>query len=141
MRDSRDTIIVTGSREWDDSETMHIWIDWAWHQMIPAGLTPQLVHGGAAGADTMAGALWPEPGTIHRRPVDPAIDGPWPAAGHRRNIRMVDEFIVRTRIGLAFAAKPALFEATSKRGGTVQCACYMMRRGLPVVVVTPGARP
>jgi len=38
--------------------------------------------------------------TVHRCPVDCAIDGPWPAAGPRRNIRMRDAY--HPDAGLAF---------------------------------------
>lgn len=56
----------------------------------PEGVT--IIEGEADGADLMARMLADGPGfTIERYPVDTAIDGPWPAAGHRRNARMARE--------------------------------------------------
>ena len=55
------------------------------------GCPGKIVHGGARGADTMAGA-WATRMAIeeHAVPVDARIDGDWPAAGPRRNQRMLD---------------------------------------------------
>lgn len=57
-------------------------------QAHPEGVV--LIEGEAVGADVMARLLvagW-HGFTVEPYPVDTAIDGPWPAAGHRRNARM-----------------------------------------------------
>lgn len=51
-----------------------------------------LVHGGGRGGDQIADEIARELGIVVRRyPVDPALDGPWPEAGPRRNERMLRE--------------------------------------------------
>src|SRR4051812_40652519 len=49
-----------------------------------------LIHGAARGVDTDMGIKAKIRGIkVVPVPVDQALDGPWPAAGHRRNWRML----------------------------------------------------
>lgn len=103
-------ILVTGSRSWDDVATIHNALLEAWHDALQdghCGIT--VMHGGAPGADLIAGAWAHDRETLgvtaeqidadwktcadtcnpgHRRTRD---DYSWcPTAGHRRNQHMVD---------------------------------------------------
>jgi hypothetical protein len=89
-------LVVTGSRTWD--EISYVW------DLLDALLEEHgavaLYHGHCGrGLDAIAD-LWArwrrdEVGPLvelHRVPVDHRLDGTWPAAGQRRNVRMVREF-------------------------------------------------
>lgn len=128
----RDTILVTGSRDWDDIETMRAWLEPALKRC------PRLVEGGARGADDQAAAIAANmdpfvPTQVYR--VDEALDGPWPAACVRRNERMVAA--EANRIGRAFAF--TVGDAMTK--GTRDCVSRLIEHGIPVTIVTKGARP
>jgi len=128
----RDTILVTGSRDWDDLDTMRAWL-------VPAlKHCPRLVEGGARGADDQAAAVAAQmdpfvPTKTYR--VDEALDGPWPAAGVKRNERMVSSEARRLRRALAFTTGKALTK------GTRDCVERLIAHGIPVTIVTKGARP
>lgn len=78
------TILVFGSRDWTDERVIRAWLS-----RLPAG--SRIVHGAARGADSIAGDVARELGLEAKAyPVDEALDGPWPAAGIRRNQRMLD---------------------------------------------------
>ena len=83
-------ILVTGSRDWDDSDA----IDSAmWHAWLDAGQPPigsvTLVHGCARGADTIAASIARKVGmAIEEHPA--AWDTRGRAAGVIRNSKMVD---------------------------------------------------
>lgn len=103
-------LLVTGSRDWTDSCGI------AFHLALIFGQDPDrlVIHGNCGdlnhkvrdrcvpiGADVLAG--WCAAGVgaaVDVYPVDHALDGPWPAAGPRRNERMHRES--RPDRGLAF---------------------------------------
>lgn len=83
-----------------------------------------VIQGGARGADRLA-LEW----AIHNRvphedyPVDHALDGPWPGAGHSRNSRML--IASRPNLGLAFPG----------RNGTADMTRKMIAAGLTVLQI------
>lgn len=97
-------ILVTGSREWDDVD--HIRYRLAFVREDPFFADAVLVHGGAAGADSIAARVWKEEfgGKVERVRAKWGVCAPdcppshlvtrngrsWcPTAGHRRNDEMV----------------------------------------------------
>lgn len=136
------TIIVTGSRDWTDEETMRRWLS-----SFP--IRARLAHGGARGADLMAARLAAEVGLIApivAYPFSHDDDGPWPAAGPRRNRRMIDAELMllgvcsdgpvpwQTAFGVAFTS----CADGSLTRGTASAVEHMLRRGLSVIRVRPG---
>src|SRR5574343_1953810 len=78
------TILVFGSRDWTDERVICAWLS-----RLPKGT--RIVHGAARGADTIAGRAGAALGfDVKAYPGDESLDGPWPAAGIRRNQRMLD---------------------------------------------------
>jgi len=78
-------VLVTGSREWVDRGLVAAEL-----ALLPPGST--VFHGAChlGGADLVAGEVAKGLGLLVRPvPVDHALDGPWPAAGPRRNQRML----------------------------------------------------
>lgn len=115
-------VLVTGGREYQDQKRVNMELD-AIRRQHP---NMRLVHGKARGADMMAEA-WAIDRNVPSRayPVDNAIDGPWPAAGHRRNKRMLDD------------SKPDLVVAFPGARGTRGQVELAYRAGIRVVIVTP----
>lgn len=134
-------ILVTGSRKWDDVATIDNALTETWHDATQnghCGIT--VMHGGAAGADSIAGA-WAQQrkddGVGHdQHDADWATcadtcppghrktrgDYSWcPLAGHRRNQEMVD-------------AEPSVVLAFQVVGstGTQDCIRRAEKAGLPV---------
>jgi hypothetical protein len=102
-------VLVTGSRTWDDPDLIEHALAVEGRHADREGLVPRLIHGGATGADVMAARVaerlgWVDP-EVHpadwRGPCDAGFcqHGPrrvrgngedyCPAAGPRRNLRMV----------------------------------------------------
>lgn len=115
-------ILITGSREWTDTEAMGEELLWFGFGLV--------VHGAARGADKLADALargfgWPtEPHPVTRAEWNRIGK----RAGHLRNQRMVD---LGADICLAFP--------TVDSRGTWDCAARARRAGIPVVfVLGPG---
>jgi len=76
-------ILVTGPRIWLDQAPVETVL-----RKFPAGTV--LVHGYAKGLDTICKYVGESLGFIVRDyAVDTTVDGPWPAAGHFRNARML----------------------------------------------------
>jgi len=75
-------LLVTGSRHWESPEDIELQF---------AMLMPEIViHGDCEGADELAGACARVANIdIMTFPVNEKLDGHWPAAGVRRNARMV----------------------------------------------------
>ncbi len=136
-------ILVTGSRTWPPSRRDAIWaaIEAAAGECRASSLT--VVHGGAQGADAMAGA-W-----CARHPMFGAVfvveeirRAPWgshgKAAGLWRNRRMVD---AGASVCIA-AIMPCAFDqcegkpAHGTHGGT-HCADFAARAGIEVRRLTP----
>lgn len=81
-------LLVCGSRDWtadgEIADQLALIFDAAQERVV--------IHGGCRGADLIAGFCAPGVGaSVEAFPVDHAIDGPWPAAGPRRNERMLRE--------------------------------------------------
>ena len=121
-------ILVTGSRYWDNEGRMRAELIKAFNNLRGE---PVLIHGGARGADTMAGIIWAEnpgygvevyPAEWNRQP-----DGTYDkAAGFKRNVTMVN---LGADICLAF------FKTGEKNAGTTHCSNLAARAGIPVVEV------
>lgn len=75
-------LLVFGSRTWADRAAL-------WITLSGTPRTDVLIEGEARGADRMA-KQWAQFYRVPLAPfpVDHSKDGPWPAAGHRRNRRM-----------------------------------------------------
>ena len=76
-------VLVCGPRIWLEQKPIEEAL-----RTFPTGTI--LVHGGARGADVIAGFVGELFGfEVREYAVDHALDGPWPAAGVRRNSRML----------------------------------------------------
>lgn len=77
-------ILVFGSRNWVEQKPIEREL-----RKFPRGTV--IVQGGARGADNIGGYVGELCGLeVRDYPVDEAVDGSWPAAGVRRNQRMLD---------------------------------------------------
>ncbi len=114
-------VVVTASRHIRNGAPIREELDVAMGQ----GMT-KMAQGGARGGDRHA-LMWSvEMGFPHKTyKVDTAIDGPWPAAGVRRNDRMLDDF--KPDLVLAFP------QPSSK--GTWRCIESAVARGIRVIIV------
>ena len=135
-------VLITGSRTWTDEATIHNALLAAWTEAIEAdydGIT--VIHGGAAGADTIAArwadqnrrdgvgvechdADWAGPCAADCPPGHRRKQGSreWcPLAGHRRNQAMVDS-------GPAFVCAFSVGNST----GTADCVRRAKAAGLLV---------
>lgn len=123
-----DTIIVTGSRDWTDRETIDAWLT----RMIRPPLT-RIAHGACRGVDTIAAEIAVEMGL-----EEVAYPARWAELGKRagfeRNERMVAAEASRAWRGIAFTTRKFT-------PGTKDCVGRMVAHGVPVLVVTPGSRP
>jgi hypothetical protein len=76
-------VLVCGPRIWLDQKPIQAVL-----ATFPKGTI--VVHGGARGADIIAGFAAEILGfEVRAYPVNHSLDGPWPGAGPRRNIRML----------------------------------------------------
>jgi hypothetical protein len=134
MSDSN-TIVVTGSREWTDEATIEAWL-----RIMPARITT-LAHGGAAGADVLAGAIWRDIG----RPAVQVFTAAWltegRAAGHARNERMIRDARPDRVIAFAMPRQDRGQRSRQISNGTLDCIERALARRIPVIVVAPGSRP
>lgn len=116
---------MTGGREFKDAPALaHDMIS-----MLRHGTT-EYAHGGARGADEMVNAAamcLPSPPMVRVYTVDRALDGPWPAAGNRRNRRML-----KAEMPDAVLAYP---DPASR--GTWNCVADAYRMGIPVAILAP----
>lgn len=131
-------VLVTGSRAWPDRPAVETALLDAWHDALQLGAPGiVVVHGGAAGADRMAGQ-WAARAGVAWESVPTgwdrcAADCPpghrrerggreWcPTAGHRRNQQMVD----------AGAAVVLAFQVGDSTG-TADCIRRAKAAGIPV---------
>lgn len=113
-------VLVCGPRDWADYCTVFEVLDGE-HKAAPITC---LIEGGAPGVDRFARRWAADRGVPNDPcPVDPALDGPWPAAGPRRNRRMLRE--KRPDRCLAFIANPPT-------SGTADMVRQARRAGIPV---------
>lgn len=119
-------ILVTGSRNWTDRAAIRRALAVALATYTTIG-NPVLVHGGAAGADTIAEEEWRKLTAgfgdcpVERHPADWEAHGR--AAGPRRNAEMV-----------ALGATVCLAFPLGMSRGTLGCVALARRAGIPVVV-------
>lgn len=123
--DGRKRLLITGSRTWPNEPAisaaiLRLWLDW--------GKPPlTLVHGGAAGVDTMAGAVINQQAALDERfkvEVHPALwDVHGKAAGHIRNAEMV-----------ALGADRLLAFIHNGSRGATNCLGLAERAGIPATV-------
>jgi hypothetical protein len=122
---SASRILVTGSRDWDDAETLATALD---EHAKPGSV---LIHGGARGADRLAGRIWDDwiqdgidllPAEVY--PADWSRYGK--AAGYRRNAHMV-----------ALGATVCLAFPLGESRGTRGCMALAEKAGIPVISYEP----
>jgi hypothetical protein len=151
-------LLVCGTRNWPGSWediAVHLPDDGADVTIIHGACSrkePRWVHGAAVNvevsvdmlADFIARGLgW----TVEPYPIDHSLDGPWPAAGPRRNARMLSKS--KPDRGIAFGAlwkvePPRTLRDGGhwKRTGTGGMVAMMLRAGLLVRwIAAPGADP
>ena len=119
--------LICGSRDWTDRPTIAAWIE------AFKGPTT-IVHGGCNGADTIAGEIAAFFGYEVR--AYPADWSRGPKAGPERNQRMLDK--ERPKRVLAFVKVDPNGHLSRGTGDMVRLA---LLAGVPVTIVTPGARP
>lgn len=111
-------VLVCGGRDFNDAMTLGSWLGGIHKQR---GIT-LLVHGGARGADYMAGKFAEWAGIpCDAYAIDHALDGPWPGAGPRRNERMLA------------ASKPDLVVAFAGGRGTADMVRQAKAAGVRVI--------
>jgi nucleoside-diphosphate-sugar epimerase len=115
-------VLITGSRDWIDKDTIRGALRLVEHRWFGERLT--VIHGGAPGADTLAGEVADEMGAnVYRFPAEWRRYGR--AAGAIRNAEMLDTM------------KPDLvlaFPLPSSRG-TWHCVKAAWARGVPVKLI------
>ena len=131
------TVLVCGSRDFPVSERPTIR---AWLARFPPGTV--VIHGAARGADSLAASVAQELGfAVRAYPVDPTLDGQWPAAGIRRNARML---AAEPSVSRCFAFTDAIQRGTgaSRRlTGTGDMVGRCLAAGVVVTVVPPASQP
>jgi hypothetical protein len=117
-------ILITGSRDWADRESMRAALFQQLTKLRPeSGRAAVLIHGGCRGADSMAAAIWRSWGlSIEQHDADWAADGK--AAGPIRNQRMVN---LGADICLAFP--------TAGSRGTYDCVRRAREAGIPTEII------
>ena len=113
-------ILVTGSRDWDDTLRISVALYNAWKRLgFHKGAT--LVHGDAPGADTIARDIWRDNGLIDE--PHPADWSQGKSAGPRRNQQMVD---LGADLCLAFPK--------GKSAGTRHCIRAAQQAGIATLI-------
>lgn len=113
-------LLVCGPRDWTDYWTVFEVLDGE----HAAHTVTCLIDGGALGVDRFARRWAKERGVpVDPCPVDHTLDGPWPAAGPRRNGRMLREKQPDRCIA---------FIATPPTPGTANMVRQAKRAGVPV---------
>lgn len=124
-------ILVTGSREWANRDEMNLALEFEYLKAWREGRVPLLIHGGARGADTMAGEIWlrgtatgshPKGLAVEVHPADWDTHGK--AAGFIRNQQMVDR---GADVCLAFLARAAANRGTRDCMGRAEAAGITVR--------------
>jgi len=115
------TVLITGGREFKDEARIHRDI-----RLLTSRGLQQVVHGdNPAGADHFVkrypGGL---PPLITPCPADENIDAPWPGAGNKRNVRMIETY--KPDIVLAYPDEKSV--------GTWNCFDAALFRGITVAV-------
>lgn len=117
-------LLVCGSRDYYDTNRMTS-ILCQIHEKRPVTF---LCQGMARGADKMARDWATMRGVpVEDYPVDTRIDGPWPAAGIRRNIRMGTLFKPNGAV--------AFFGPNYTGSGTMHMANWCKKNGVPIAEI------
>ena len=117
-------LLVCGSRKWSDAETIRAWL-----RRMPAGTI--VVHGGAAGADTLAGEVARELGfEVRVYPAEGTRFGR--SAGPRRN----EQMLAAEQPDRALAFTSMLLGT-----GTGDMVFRLVLASVVTTVVPPGGRP
>lgn len=120
--------LICGSRDWTDATTIAAWLDRL------KGPDTVIVHGGCKGADELASSAAEFFGYEVR--IYPADWPRGPKAGPERNQRMLDA--ERPKRVLAFVKVDPNGHLSRGTGDMVRRS---LMAGVPVTIVTPGARP
>lgn len=121
-------VLVCGPRVWLDQKPVQDIL-----RPFPEGTI--VVHGDASGGDKIAGFAAEILGfEVRRYPVDHALDGPWPAAGVLRNIRMLKAEHPCERDGCFIDVGVALKLQETLSRGTGHMAS-IMRKADPAILV------
>lgn len=118
-------VLICGPRDWVDQKPIEDVM-----RLLPKDTV--VVHGGQTGVDNISGYVAKILGLrVRSYPVNHKLDGPWPGAGPRRNLRMLNaespfEDGSFVDLGFAFKCQEALTRGT---GGM---AAMMKQRNLPV---------
>lgn len=118
----RQRVLVCGGRDYEDRERLFSILDVA-HAANPIEL---LIHGGASGADDLAGQ-WARNAGVHWKAYPAYWQTEGKAAGPKRNQRMLDE------------SDPHLVIAFPGGTGTADMVRKANAAGVPVVRVRPRA--
>lgn len=124
-------VVVCGSRNWTDRETIRAWL-----ARLPLG--SEVAHGGAPGADTIAGEEAGARGlSVHVFQADWSKHGN--AAGPIRNRWMLDTF----KPALVLAFTDSLLSATKpgRLSGTGDCVAAANERRIRATVIPSGSLP
>ena len=122
-------ILITGSREWVDRELMRSTLSAIKNSRNEYNFPIVVVHGGARGADSMAGSLArATPGATEEiHPVEWLPAGIYnPYAGHARNQKMVD---------LGGDICVAFFQVGAANRGTADCVKRAKLAGIPLLEI------
>lgn len=119
---ARHVVLITGSREWNDAEAISRRL-----RRYPPGTL--VIHGGAPGADEIAGAVAPHLGM--RTLVEAYFGDLGKAGGPARNALLVDLALTYVRHGYTVAVEA--FPTSSSRG-TWGCVDKARNAGLCVEV-------
>jgi hypothetical protein len=111
-------VLIYGSRTWTEGDVIREVLS-----DLPADTV--IIHGGAAGADSMAGAIAREFGyMVVVFPADWKTYGR--SAGHRRNQQMIDQGKPDEAVG---------FRSPGESRGTDNMTSLLVKAGIPHVVV------
>jgi len=125
-------LVVSGSRDYPDQGQVEALL------AFDLNRGDVLMHGAARGVDTWADSVGRELGCrVEPVPVDHALDGPWPAAGIRRNHRMLDRAAKAQRLGWRVDVT-CFWDGNSS--GTRDAMQYAERLGLQPVIWTPNGK-
>lgn len=118
-------VLITGSRHWKDLSRIVAFMQSLPHHAV-------VIHGASPGGGVDSMADFAAKGCnlrVEPYPVDHELDGPWPAAGMRRNSRMVNW----SRPDIAVA-----FRSPGKSNGTDDCIGKARRYGADCFVLLEG---
>lgn len=109
-------IVATGSRYAKSDRPIHQFL---FGYVVRYGSRLHVAAGGATGVDTLVEQWACRLGVRFKRyAVDHALDGPWPAAGPRRNRRMHDDFQPHEVVAFPGGRGTESMKAIARHAGT-----------------------